>query len=842
MFFLALSTLRARKGAFAGAFVALMCAAALVTACGALLETGLRGRIPTERYAGTPLLVTADQELHRIERKGDKTKDKAKALTERAWLDARTADRLGALPGVRAVVPELTFPAEVLAPGGGAAGGSSWGHAWESAVLTPFGLDAGRAPAADDEIVLDAAAARRAGVGVGGTVTVQSGAAPAAYRVVGVASPVGGPLARQSALFFTAGEARRLAGRPGQVAAIGLLPEPGADLPGVRARAVAALAGTTAEVRAGDALGPAEFLAAGKARVKLISMGAAMGGTSLLVALLVVTGTFSLSVQQRVRELALLRAIGATPRQLRRTVGREALVVGLLAGLPGALAGLALAGWLHRRFLAIGALPDTLHLLLSPFPPVVAVLATLLAGWGAARVSARRPARVHPTEGLAEAAAPKPRSGALRLVAGLLAAVGHVVLVLVLSGLHTDAGATPVTFLSVVLAAVATALLGPPVVGFATAVLGRVVQALSPAAGFLAAQNARAQAQRLAAVVTPLSLAVAMASTILFTQTTTARAAGDQLRTGTTAPFVLAAAGPGVPRAAADAVRGVAGVEAVTEVVRSTVYSGPDRFPAQGVTPRGLGRTMDPGVTAGSLDAMGEDTVAVSRLAADTRKAAVGGTLPVTLGDGVTVSLRVVAVYEHGLGFGDLLLPVGVLAAHVDNPLASSVLVAGTATREELAAAAGAFPAVRILGRAELDAVRGAQAGSQAQVNYVAMGLIIAFTGIAVVNTLVMATAARRREFALLRLIGTTGRQVRAMLRWETLMVVLLSVGLGSAVAYGTLAAYSAGMTGAARPYAPPLTYLGVVGAAALLAFVATALPARLALRADAAGAIGARE
>ncbi|MFC9325142.1 FtsX-like permease family protein [Kitasatospora sp. NPDC057015] len=840
MFLLALSTLRARKGAFAGAFVALFCAAALVTACGALLDTGLRGRIPTERYAGTPLLVTADQELHWTKRSGGKTKEKSKPLTERAWLDAGTADRLAALPGVRAVVPELTFPAALLAPG--SASGSSWGHAWESAPLTPFGLRAGRAPVADDEVVLDTAAARAAGVEVGAAVTVQSTADPAAYRVVGLASPQGGELARQSALFFTAAEARRLAGHPGRVSAVGVLTAPGADPKAVRAGVAAALSGGTAKVRTGDELGSAEFLDAGKARVKLISMGAAMGGTSLLVALLVVTGTFSLSVQQRARELALLRAIGATPRQLRRTVGREAVVVGLLAGLPGAFAGLALAGWMHGRFLAIGALPDTLHLLLSPFPPCAAVLATVLAGWGAARVSARRPSRVHPTAGLAEAAAPGRRLGVARLVAGGLAAVGYAVLVLVLARLHTDAGATPVTFLTVILAAVATALLGPLLTRAVTAVLGRVVQLLSPAAGFLAAQNVRANAQRLAAVVTPLSLAVAMASTILFTQTTASHAAREQVRAGTTAPYLLAAGGPGVPRAAAEAVRRVPGVEAVTEVVRTTVYTGQDRFPAQGVTPQGLARTLDPKVSAGSLDAMAEDTVAVSRLAADTAKVTVGSLLPVTLGDGAAVPLRVVAVYEHGLGFGDLILPQGVVTAHADNPLASSVLVSGTATGDELRAAAAAFPAVRVLDRSRADAARSAQAGTQAQVNYVAMGLIIAFTGIAIVNTLVMATAARRREFALLRLVGTTGRQVRAMLRWETLTVVLLAVALGTAVAYVTLTAYSTGMTGASAPYAPPLTYLGVVCAAAALAFTATALPARLALRADAAAAIGARE
>ncbi|MFD5899811.1 FtsX-like permease family protein [Streptomyces sp. NPDC060366] len=840
MLTLALSTLRARKGAFVGAFVALMCAAALVTACGALLDTGLRGKIPTERYAGTPVLVTADQELHWTKVKKGKTKEKSKALTERAWLDADPAllKKLADVPGVREVVTELTFPAHVLTPKGPLAEGASWGHAWESARLTPFALRDGRAPAAADEIVADAGA----GLRTGAKVTVQSTGAPAVYQVVGIAAPAGrDALPRQSTLFFSQEEARRLAGHQGQVSALGLLTSPGAETSDVHSRAVEALSGTSLKARSGDGRGPVEFIDADKARVSLISLGGAMGGTSLLVALLVVAGTFALSIQQRARELALLRAIGATPRQLRRMVGREAMVVGLLAGVPGALAGLFLARWMHGRFVEVGALPDTLELTLSAFPPIAAVLATLLAAWGAARVSARRPARVRPTEGLAEAALTAGRPGPGRVVAGVLAAVGYVVLVLVLSGLETDAAATPVTFLSVILAAGAIALLGPPIAKSAALALGWAAQRVSPAAGFLAAQNTRTNAQRLAAVITPLSLAVAMASTILFTQTTLSHAAGEQAVSGTKAPYVLAASGPGVPSVVAEAVRErVPGVTA-TEVIRTTVRIGQDKFPAQGVSSRGLPRTLDPEVTSGTLAAMNGGTVALSSLAARTRNAQVGDRVTVTLGDGVKEDLKVSAIYERGLGFGDLLLPHQLVAAHVDNPLSSSVLVAGAPSEEELAAALSGFPAVHVLDRADVEAARRTQDGAQAQVNYIAMGLIIAFTGIAVVNTLVMATSARRREFALLRMIGTTGRQLRAMLRWETLTVSLLAIVLGTTVAYATLTAYSLGMTGTATPYAPPLTYLSVIATATALAFLSTALPARAAQR-GAAVSLGGSE
>ncbi|MFC6931510.1 FtsX-like permease family protein [Actinomadura yumaensis] len=121
------------------------------------------------------------------------------------------------------------------------------------------------------------------------------------------------------------------------------------------------------------------------------------------------------------------------------------------------------------------------------------------------------------------------------------------------------------------------------------------------------------------------------------------------------------------------------------------------------------------------------------------------------------------------------------------------------------------------------------------------MGLIIAFTAIAVVNTLAMATSDRAREFALLRLVGTTRRQLFRMLGLETLAVVLVAAVLGTAIAAATLCAFASGMTGG-LPHVPPAAYLAVVASAAALALLATFLPARLAPRPPPATTINTRE
>jgi putative ABC transport system permease protein len=248
---------------------------------------------------------------------------------------------------------------------------------------------------------------------------------------------------------------------------------------------------------------------------------------------------------------------------------------------------------------------------------------------------------------------------------------------------------------------------------------------------------------------------------------------------------------------------------------------------------------MNLDVRAGSPARLDAGTVAVSATAAARLGVHVGDQVRMTLGDGTPFAPRVVAVYGRGLGFGDLTVAHDLLAAHVDDPRADTVLVAGPAGADALRSAVRSYPGVAVLDQA---AVTQARATANAEVNYVAMGLIIAFTGIAVVNTLAMATADRTREFALLRIVGTTRRQVMRMLRWETLVVVSTAVALGTVIALVTLASFAAGMVGSAVPYVPVVTFLGVIGTASVLALIATVLPARLALAARPADVIGSRE
>ncbi|MFC8716061.1 ABC transporter permease [Kitasatospora sp. NPDC057198] len=826
---LALATLRHRRAGFTGAFVALFCAAALVCGCGTLLVTGLFGTVRPERWAAAPVVVSGDQEVHATVDKGKgKTKEKAKPIAGRAWVPAALAERLAALPSVKGVATEVTFP--VLLPGGPADG--SWGHGWESAPLAGLTLAAGRAPAAGDEVVLDAATAARTHLAPGATTTARTATGTLDLRVVGVTAQ---GFDSQAAVFFAPDRARALAGHDGLVSAIGVFPADGASAAttaaDVRALLAAAPAtsadptGPAAVVHTGDDRGRAEFPDAAGAGVRLVSTGAVLAGTSLLVALLVVVGTFGLSIQQRQREIAVLRAVAATGKQVRKMIGGEALLIGLTAGVLGATAGLPLGGWLHGRFVALGVVPANLPVVLSPFAVLVAAAATLLAGWGAARVSARRATGIKPVEALGEAELRPPRPGAVRIGFGMLATVGAAVLTALLTVLHSDQSSTPVCFLAVLLWCTALSLLGPLVARAGTAVLGLPLRA-SRVGGYLAVHHLRAGAHRLASVVTPLTLLIAMACTVLFTQTTTAHAAAAQRERGTTADFTV---GPRVPADAAAALAAVPGVRTVTRVLHSQVRDGLTRRSVQAVTPGRLADTLDLGVTAGDLDRLADGTAA----AAEGLGYRLGQRVRLTLADGTPTEVTVVALYARGLGFGDLTLAHDTVAAHVDVPLDDELLVRGDGlTRSALTAALHDTPGPGVLDHASATAAAAAGNRTGAQVGYVSLGLIVAFVAIAVLNTLAMGIVDRRGEFAALALIGATRRQIRRMLGWETAVAVVLATVLGLAVAFAVLGAYAEGITRGTAGAAGPLAELALVllGATALAA-LGTWLPARAALR-----------
>jgi putative ABC transport system permease protein len=303
-------------------------------------------------------------------------------------------------------------------------------------------------------------------------------------------------------------------------------------------------------------------------------------------------------------------------------------------------------------------------------------------------------------------------------------------------------------------------------------------------------------------------------------------------------------------------VRGVRGVSAVTPVARTQVLAGfrfggdptVEPFSAQSVTPAGLAGTMDLDVTKGSMTALRGDTVALSRSAAATLGAGPGQTVRLHLGDGTAISPRVVALYGNGLGFGDITLPNARVVDHTTSRADTVILVrvaSGASTAavgETLRTALARYPGVLLADRDAFTAAQASSLASQSDATFILDAVLLAYVMIAVVNSLVTATAARAREFELLGLLGATRRQVRAMMRRETLILVAAAVIVGSLIALPPLIGISAGMTRHLLPSVPPLEYLAIVAVVAALGWFSIMVPARLAMRSRAAGVLHSRQ
>ncbi|MFJ2862464.1 FtsX-like permease family protein [Kitasatospora sp. NPDC087314] len=829
---LARASVRFRPASFAGTLIALLLGAAVVVACGALLQTGLTVGVAPQRYAGAPVVVAADQAVKISAKVGRDTETRELTTPERARADAALVSRIAALSGVAAARPDSAFP---LPAGAGTPALTGRGYAALGIAGPADKLVEGRAPGAN-EVVLDADTARAARLAPGASLTLTAPGGTGAYRVSGLAAAQSaGPTA-----WFADATADRLSGHPGRIDAIAVQPREGVDRAALAAQVRQAV-GADAMVFTGDGRGTVEQPAIGEGRTLLMALGGTFGGYATMTAIFVVMSTVALATGQRAREFALLRAIGATPRQIRRTIATEAMLVAPVAGALGILPGLALARWWFDELAARGAVPQGVQLDVGPLPMLAAILTCTLAALTAGFLAARRPARLRPGQALGAAAVEPARPGTVRTVIGLVFAAGGVAAAVFAAALDGMNAAN--TALGVVMCfMMAVALLGPWVARIAAAVVGTPLRA-GGAPGSLAADNTRANARRLASAITPIVLVTAFCGTLLFLQSTISHATGENVRNGITADHVVGSTGPGLPAGTAERAAKVPGVDAAVGVLRTAaVYEHSQQLAsatALGVDgdPARLARVLDLGVRGGSLADLGhgDDTVALDVTLADALDAKVGDRVSLRLGDGTPVRPAVVAVYDRGLGFGQVLLPRAAVAGHVTAGYDSQVLVAdapGADRAAVTAALAGlAGPGgTTVTDRAGFVAQSDKMMELNAWANKVMAGVLGGFAAVTAANTLVMTVLDRRREVALLRLAGTTRRQVRGMMRWEALLVAATGLVVGGAIAWIALVPIARGVANSS-PYVPPALALPLAAGAVLLCLGATGLPARALLR-----------
>ncbi|WP_405646338.1 FtsX-like permease family protein [Streptomyces uncialis] len=869
---LAHRSLRAHRTAWAAVFAAVLLTSTLLGATALTAGATALGHARVERYAAAEVVVAGDHTTRwRAEEFGGGTRRLSAALTERVRLPARTVGILREVDGVAAVTADHLAALRVTTTGGSADGTARGrtvqGRPWPAAALAPHQLRAGRAPERADEAVVAAAP----GAGIGDRISVRAGAVSRAYRIVGIS---GGP----ATVWFTTAEARRLTGRTGTVDAVGVRAAPGVSARTLHGRVRAALdragvrdtaAGHPPRVLTGDGRGLAEHLGAAPARDGLLMLLAAVGGTLLLVSVLVIASLVAQALRQRADEIDLLRKVGASGRQVRAAVGREVTrVAGAAALLGSALAVpayLALTDRLRRTGVLDGGLVVSAPWWLLPGVLVTAALTVALArgAVATARVGRRSPGRTagrtpsrasgrtpvgtpgqldgrvpgRPSRRTAvrtpgQGTAPRDRSGGGRRLTGL---------VLLAAGASATATATlqsGQTAAAMVSAAAVTmiagcAVLGPWVARGALAVLGGPLRRLGPA-GRLAAAASGTNAARLGAAITPVVLMCGFAAVQLSAGATLQRAGGTESVQALRADFA-------VTGTTATALRGVPGVGAATDVLRSTVVlpyknlGTPEleRLPVLGVSPGAPAATLDPDLAEGDPGVLGTPgTVAVGATRADALGIRVGSRLTLRMGDGTERSFRVGALYRRSLALGDFLFGRDDLARHMSAPVPDQVLVSvtpGAAEDTVRAAVTKRLPdTVTDPGPAPVRTVSEEERAGSA-VSAVLVAAIGALTAVTVVTTLALITTGRREEIALLRRVGAERRQIRRMLSAETAVVVLTGLALGAVVALVPLLAFASVLTGS-LPWLPPAQLAAIVVATVLTACAGTILPARRSL------------
>ena len=827
MFALAKASIRHNRGGFAGVFVAVFLCAALITAMGVLIESGLRGGTAPQRSQGADVVIGAPQSLPVVE-------DLDAPLPERALLPADAVDRVAAVPGVRQAVGTAALPLT------DDAGTSVTGAAWDTAVLAPYELTAGSPPRQASDVVVDASF----GAAPGDRVVLRHGGLPAEYTVTGIAAPDAALAAPAPAAFLSSAGMAVLWPHGDTVETIGVIAESGTTAEDLAAAIEGQVEGVVGYT--GTARGDVEALGGSGARSMLLLLSTSLAGVALMTAVFVAAGTLSLSILARRREFALLRAVGAGSGQTLGLVLREVLLVAGAAAVLGAAPGFGLAVLLDGQFTGAGVLPESFNLAYSPLPALAAVLISVAAAAGAALIAARGTVRAAPTTALREAVTETGRPGRGRavtglvlLAAGLLAALAPVVV--------AGTGGLAAAASSVLLLAIAAGVLGPWIVAGALRLVRPLLRRSPSASLVLAEANATAFPKRLAAGIIPLALAIGLGAVQLFTPVTVEAEADRQAREGLTAEYVVTVPGAGMSPELAEQVSALPSVQAATPVARSAVLAAvpfagmEDGLQAAGVTgidPRQLEGTLDLGVRDGVLEDLTEPgTVALSADLARESGTGVGEEFSFHYGDGTPASAVVVATYEHGLGFGDVAMANEALLQHTTTGLNEHLLLqpaAGTDAQQLESELAGL--GLQVQDRAAAGAAGAAERAAESWVNVVAMLVLLGYVGLSVVNSLVMATARRRPELLLLRSLGASDRQLRRMTGAESLLLVAAAVVIGTALAVPPLMGVAVNVSGFPMPAVQPLVCLALAGAAALIGLGSVAAATRAALRPDPRG------
>jgi putative ABC transport system permease protein len=650
-----------------------------------------------------------------------------------------------------------------------------------------------------DEIVIDEATAEGEGFAIGDTIRVQAEGPVQEFEISGVIR-FGESLATigdATLAGFDLETAQELYNKQGRLDEIAVASAPNVS-PEELLAALEEVLPETAQVRTGEAQASEEASETNEFISFMQGFLLAFAGIALFVGSFVIANSLSITIAQRAREFATVRTLGASRAQVLRSVVLEALVIGVAASLVGLLLGLGLARFLFWVFDAVGFTLPNEGLLFKPRTAVVALLVGVLVTLLASLRPAFRATRVPPIAAIREGATlPESRFARFR-TAGSLAtiALGFAALLYGLFG--EGLGTTGILVwmgVGALLIFVGVALFSARLVRPLAAFLGEPAARIGGAAGRLARDNARRNPQRTASTASALMIGLALVTLVAVLAagiTGTFRGAVEELWQD--ADYAITAQNnfSPIPIAVADGLEDVEGVEAVGNVRTGDAFAFGGTFFATAVNPE-TAEMFNVDWIEGSNDVLaelGSDGAFVPEGYAEEHGLTLGSPLELTYANGETETYRVEGIFDPPAGgspFGEVTVSAAEWDEHNENPrnLYSFVRMAGGQTDENLAALEQAledFPVAKAATREEF--IDNQISGLSAILNilYVLLALSVIVSLFGIVNTLVLTVFERTRELGMLRAIGMTRRQVRRMIRHESVITALIGGALGIAL------------------------------------------------------------
>ncbi|MDT0269581.1 FtsX-like permease family protein [Streptomyces sp. DSM 44915] len=725
---------------------------------------------------------------------------------------------------------------------GSGSGAPTIGTGWGPVSQRAMELVAGAAPAGADQVLVDADTADRHEVAVGDQLTVVS-TATGSHRVTvsGLVDFQGSNPGVGYLVFEPAAASSTLLGAADAVSSVAVDAAAGVGDAELRDRIADELGGgfelRTREENRAEAMKEVGFLDV----LRYGMLGFA--GVAVLVGIFLIVNTFSMLVAQRTREIGLMRAVGTSRRQVNRSVLIEALLLGVIASAVGVVAGIGLAQLLIQAMDAVGMKVADSSLTVKPTTPVagllVGVLATLVAAW----LPARRASRVSPVAALRDAGTPGDvRAGRVRAAIGLLlTGAGGVALLLAARAEETADGAG---FLALgLLGTLVGAVVGAPLLAsLVVRVLNAMVLRVFGPVGRLAGRNATRNPRRTGATAGALMIGLALVSALSVVGSSVVASASDQLDRTVGADFIVDSMGQPLVEEAALAVRETPGLSHVTD------YTG---VWAEVTTPDGVGRDEELvaasptyatdvrfETVAGALpDAFEPGAMSVPEGFAEEHGLALGDTLRVDFVDGDGAELTVAAITSEDTVIDQGAFYVGfdtARAALGDGMPLNVAMFAAAADGQEAAAYAAlkdrlaGFPQYHVANQADYKQQLEEEIGGLLNLVYALLALAILVAVLGVVNTLALSVVERTREIGMLRALGLSRRQLRRMVRLESVVIALFGavLGLGIGLAWGLTTQRLLARSGFGVLEIPWPTLALVLGGSAVVGLLAALLPA----------------